>query len=401
MMTFKEYLSLNNISLRRDENGNVGFLTHEATDGRTGELKTFHVLQGENSNGKFLFIPSLGAWDEHESGTRNLGDCEVVDNGIKANDGTPIFFLHRPVHYDGHTDIDISCEQTDNASVHTLMLRRYANENGIAISGDYFNKQVTNREGVEVIYHILPGNTPNGQVLFIPSLGAWDEHESGTRNLGDCEVVDNGEKANDGTPIIFLHRPLHFDGSIDIGENEDSIRSYPLVSEYVNAIMLAEENLDKLSNLRPVLDIDGRPVMSNGNFAVVFKMENLADGKLYALKCFTKFQEGRDKAYKLISNELESISTDYMTSIKYLPKELYVNSSICEDTEFPVLLMDWIEGVTLDKYIRNHLWDQNALHMLAFRFCQMASWLLEQTFAHSDLKPDNILVRPKQKNIYI
>ncbi len=84
MMTFKEYLSLNNISLRRDENGNVGFLTHEATDGRTGELKTFHVLQGENSNGKFLFIPSLGAWDEHESGTRNLGDCEVVDNGING-----------------------------------------------------------------------------------------------------------------------------------------------------------------------------------------------------------------------------------------------------------------------------------------------------------------------------
>lgn len=47
--------------------------------------------------------------------------------------------------------------------------------------------------------------------------------------------------------------------------------NYPLISEYVQSIKLAEENLDKLSHLSPILDADGAPVMSGGNFAVVFK----------------------------------------------------------------------------------------------------------------------------------
>ena len=49
--------------------------------------------------------------------------------------------------------------------------------------------------------------------------------------------------------------------------------NYPLISEYVEAIRLAEENLEQLAHLRPVLDGDGNPVMSSGNFAVVFKMD--------------------------------------------------------------------------------------------------------------------------------
>ena len=47
---------------------------------------------------------------------------------------------------------------------------------------------------------------------------------------------------------------------------------YPLLSEYREAILNAEDNFDKLSHLRPVLDAKGDPVMSSGNFAVVFKM---------------------------------------------------------------------------------------------------------------------------------
>ena len=50
---------------------------------------------------------------------------------------------------------------------------------------------------------------------------------------------------------------------------------YPLISEYIEAIRFAEDNFDKLSNLRPVLDSDGNPVMSSGNFAVFFKMKDV------------------------------------------------------------------------------------------------------------------------------
>lgn len=73
--------------------------------------------------------------------------------------------------------------------------------------------------------------------------------------------------------------------------------NYPLISEYIKAIRSAEDNFDKLSNLRPVLDDNGNPVMSSGNFAVVFKMKDINTGRFYAVKCFIKEQEGRGERY--------------------------------------------------------------------------------------------------------
>ena len=79
--------------------------------------------------------------------------------------------------------------------------------------------------------------------------------------------------------------------------------NYPLISEYIEAIKAAEDNFEQLKNLRPVLDENGEPVFSSGNFAVVFKMKDEQSGKSYAVKCFTKEQEGRAEAYREITKE--------------------------------------------------------------------------------------------------
>ncbi len=134
-----------------------------------------------------------------------------------------------------------------------------------------------------------------------------------------------------------------------------------------------------------MLDADGQPVMSSGNFAVVFKMKDERDGKLYAVKCFLKEQEGRSESYKLIADELEFVSSNFLTPIKYLEKELFVDTKNSDENEFPILLMDWVEGKTLDKYLRKNLGDQYALEVLAYRFSQLAQWLIPQPFAHGDL----------------
>ena len=169
--------------------------------------------------------------------------------------------------------------------------------------------------------------------------------------------------------------------------------NYPLISDYVSSILSAEDNFKELTNLRPILDDEGQPIMSSGNFAVVFKMKDEQKGKLYAVKCFLKEQEGRAKSYKLIEEELEFVSSNYLTPIRYMEGELFVDSNNTEDTEFPILLMDWVEGITLDKYIRTHIGYVYGLAMLTYRFSKLASWLLAQPFAHGDLKSDNILVK--------
>ena len=168
---------------------------------------------------------------------------------------------------------------------------------------------------------------------------------------------------------------------------------YPLISEYVKAIQDAGDNLEQLAHLTPVLDDHGEPYRSSGAFAVVFKMQDKSTGKYYALKCFTEEQQGRAEAYRQIADELDMVDSPYITSVKYMEKELFVDSQ-CEEDEFPVLLMDWVEGETMEAYIAANYHNQSAMSMLCYRFGKMAAWLRSQSFAHGDIKPDNIIIRP-------
>ena len=167
---------------------------------------------------------------------------------------------------------------------------------------------------------------------------------------------------------------------------------YPLLSEYVSAITHASENLDQLKHLEVVQDEHGEPYRSSGAFAVVFKMRDPRTGQLYALKCFTEEQEGRAEAYRKLEEELEVAGTTYFTSMRYYERELFVDSSVSSESEFPVLLMDWVEGSTMELYIREHYRDSYAMEMLCYRFCRLAAYLRSQPFAHGDVKPDNIMV---------
>ncbi len=168
---------------------------------------------------------------------------------------------------------------------------------------------------------------------------------------------------------------------------------YPLISEYRDAILSAEDNFNELSSLRPVLDSNGNPVMSSGNFAVVFKMRDEKNGKFYAVQCFIKEQEGRNESYRKIADELEGITSPYVVTMRYIEDELFVDSAQCECEEFPVVLMEWVDGEPLDACLKRKINDRYEVEMLSYRFNQMATWLLTQPFAHGDIKPDNILVR--------
>ena len=80
--------------------------------------------------------------------------------------------------------------------------------------------------------------------------------------------------------------------------------------------------------------------------------------------------------------------------VTYWPRELFVDTKLSDESEFPVLQMEWIEGETMETYIASHYRDTAAIKQLYMKFCNLALWLRTKPFAHGDIKPDNIMIKP-------
>lgn len=189
---------------------------------------------------------------------------------------------------------------------------------------------------------------------------------------------------------------------------------YPKITEYIQAITSEESNFTSLKKLHPVLDEKGRPIFKRGNCSVVFKMQDSESKEYYALKCYIDYAlkcyiakpNGLEDTYLVLEKELSNQSK-YIINFKYYSQELLVSTRF-GTSYFPVVLMDWIDGLTLDSYIKSTFEEYNncplinvegIMESLYDKFRDMASWLLSQSFAHGSMNLNNIIL--KNNELYL
>ncbi len=173
----------------------------------------------------------------------------------------------------------------------------------------------------------------------------------------------------------------------------------PTTQEYKISLMIGQDSFRTLEGVEVIPNpyYPEEPWYSTGGLAIVFKLK-LKD-KLYALKCFYTEANERQERLGLIANYLKQNPSPYFVDFTYLENELWVETENDEGQGYPVVLMEWVEGKTLDNYLEEICQQQNkpALQNLYFQFCNLAWWLQQQPIAHGDLKHDNLIVMPEGK----
>lgn len=154
------------------------------------------------------------------------------------------------------------------------------------------------------------------------------------------------------------------------------------------AICFAEPHIKKLL---PAVDRLGMPLVTSGQFAYVFKLKSADGSTPVAVRCFRGYLGDREKRYEAIGAHLSVHHIPALTQFQYFPYGILVAGR-----RFPTLIMQWVEGPTLDVYLEDVIDRPEVLRHLADEWLKLMARLREAGIAHGDLQHGNIIVEHGQ-----
>lgn len=164
---------------------------------------------------------------------------------------------------------------------------------------------------------------------------------------------------------------------------------YPTVSEYIESLRVANDNLATLTSLELVLGTDGNPTYSKENHGVVFRMKDRDTDLEYNVKCFTDEQEGRETLYEQINN---SQGVWFPDGVKYYANELFVDTAISDANEFPVVVIPCCKTTNLISFINTNIANCSLISKLADSFSCVVEWVKEKGCFWHELNVDSLYV---------
>ncbi len=169
--------------------------------------------------------------------------------------------------------------------------------------------------------------------------------------------------------------------------NLTRLKWWPAPQDYNEAVQNLRQNTFQrhLTEGQVELDSLDLPKPVTGAFASVYRVK-MSETDV-ALRCFLRDTLDQERRYQLISEFVRKDDLASTVNFEFIRQGIRVNGSW-----FPVLEMDWVDGLTLDAYVRQNIHQPDKLRELVDNFVSMCADLRRAGIAHGDLQHGNIMV---------
>jgi serine/threonine protein kinase len=123
-----------------------------------------------------------------------------------------------------------------------------------------------------------------------------------------------------------------------------------------------------------------------GGYSRVFPIR--VGKKTLALRCFTSDVKDAKYRYQMVSTFFNQCHLDWFVDFEYVENGIRVKGKA-----YPIIRMEWFEGVTLKQFIQSNRTNASILQQTAHVFLDMVTALHQQGISHGDLQEENILIR--------
>ena len=145
----------------------------------------------------------------------------------------------------------------------------------------------------------------------------------------------------------------------------------------------------ELRDTIPAVDKLGMPLVTSGQFAYVYKLRS--QHGVYAVRCFRGHLGDREQRYQAIDAHLRAHTVAACAKFAYDSYGILVSGR-----RYPLLVMEWIDGPTLDVYLDEVVNRREVLLHLADEWLRLLANLRAAGIAHGDLQHGNIIVEHGQ-----
>ena len=165
-------------------------------------------------------------------------------------------------------------------------------------------------------------------------------------------------------------------------------QSFPTGATYKEALQHPSSTiLDPVLRQAPVIQSDrlGLPMAYSGGKSVAFHVTVGQDE--FALRCWTGDVGKARRRYSALQTFLKDRPLPCFVDFAYVDEGIFVNQR-----EWPILRMDWDQGLRLDDFVNTHFGHAQILERAAQAFLDMVTTLHDHEISHGDLQHGNMLL---------